>query len=172
MALIVEDGTGKVDAESYASVADADSYHTKFGSFTDWDAFTTAQKEVALRKATQYLDGEFRNRYLGRRTNDDQALEWPREFVVDSDDIDLDDDVIPQELIDATSRLALDAATDSDLYPVLTTPGAVKRTRDKVGPLESEIEYQGSASQRKDYNAFIERLIRRWLIAGNTVERS
>ena len=51
MSLVVEDGTGKADAESYISVADADTYHSNRGN-TDWAALTTTEKEQLLRGAT------------------------------------------------------------------------------------------------------------------------
>jgi len=55
MPLIVEDNTGLANAESYISVADADVYLANMGR-TSWAAATTAAKEIALRKATQYID--------------------------------------------------------------------------------------------------------------------
>ena len=53
MTLVIEDGTGKSNAESYISVADADTYHSNRGN-TDWAALTTAEKERLLRIATDY----------------------------------------------------------------------------------------------------------------------
>lgn len=75
MALIVEDGTGLANAESYVSVAFADDYHERYGN-ADWAALGTDQKEIALRKATQYLDSEYS--FIGDRKTTTQALEWPR----------------------------------------------------------------------------------------------
>lgn len=57
MALIVEDGTGLADAESYLSVADADTYHADRNNEA-WQDYSTAEKEAALRKATQYITGD------------------------------------------------------------------------------------------------------------------
>lgn len=74
MALTVEDGTGLTTAEAYVSVADADAYHTAYGN-TGWTG-TEAAKEVALRRATQYIDSRYR--FRGVRKDADQALEWPR----------------------------------------------------------------------------------------------
>lgn len=74
MTLIVEDGTGLPTAESYASVAFADAYHTAFGN-TTWTG-ADSEKEIALRKATQYLDTEYS--FVGSKKLPAQALEWPR----------------------------------------------------------------------------------------------
>ena len=55
MTLIVEDGTGKSDAESFASVASADAQMTALG-ITIWTSLVTEEKEQALRRATQYME--------------------------------------------------------------------------------------------------------------------
>jgi len=102
MALVVEDGTGKSNAESYLSVADCDTYHTNMGN-TGWAGDATV-KEVALRKATKFLDNKFRLRWKGTRTNEDQALAWPRSNVEDIDGFYYDSDGIPQTLKDATAE--------------------------------------------------------------------
>lgn len=80
MALITEDGTGKVDAESLISVTDADTYFAARGD-TVWAALLTAAKEAALRKATDYLVAEYSLRWAGMRVTVTQALDWPRAWV-------------------------------------------------------------------------------------------
>jgi hypothetical protein len=75
MALVVEDGTGLANAESYLSVDDATVYHTKFGN-AGWTGEVPVL-ERALRRATQYLDAEYR--YKGCKLNTTQALQWPRD---------------------------------------------------------------------------------------------
>ena len=45
MALIVEDGTGLANAESYVSVADATTYHTNYGN-TAWTAIIRSTARV------------------------------------------------------------------------------------------------------------------------------
>jgi hypothetical protein len=80
MALVVEDGTGKADAESYISVADADTYFSNRGNAA-WAALSTAQKEQNLRKATDYLGQVYRQRWKGTRVSGEQALDWPRAYV-------------------------------------------------------------------------------------------
>ena len=64
MALVVEDGTGKTDADSYLSLVDADAYNLAHSASTDWNGAVEAVKEKALRLATQYLDG---NRFAQMR---------------------------------------------------------------------------------------------------------
>lgn len=78
MPLTVEDGTGLATADSYASRADADTYHAARGNAA-WSAASTDARDAALRKATQYLDTRYR--WVGSRLTVTQALEWPRYFV-------------------------------------------------------------------------------------------
>ena len=83
LTLIKEDGTGKVDANSYADVADADAYHAGHLYATAWKAATADQKAVALVMATRLIDAEYQ--FGGVKTMDSQALLWPRYRCVDPD---------------------------------------------------------------------------------------
>ncbi len=129
MSLIVEDGTGLTNAVSYASVAEADAYHSAMG-FTGWTG-VDAVKEVALRKATQYMDIMYRWRGYRRYTT--QALENPRY----DPDMDITRDDLawpPRGLKEACSELAL-RALSGDL--ILDVEDDRPITREKVGPLET-----------------------------------
>lgn len=72
--IVVEDGTGKSDANSYISVADARSYATNRGI-----ALPANDDDIAamLINSTDYLQ-TFECEYVGYRTTDVQALSWPR----------------------------------------------------------------------------------------------
>ena len=83
LTLIKEDGTGKVDANSYASAADGDTYHDGHLYATAWTAATLANKEKALVMATRLIDGEYQ--FNGFKRSDAQALQWPRERCDDPD---------------------------------------------------------------------------------------
>jgi hypothetical protein len=138
MAIVVEDGTGKPDANSYASVATADAYHADRGN-TAWLA-EQAAKETALVRATQYIESRYRGRWPGTRLKlRDQRLEWPRygafvnygpDYVADSyvrdnslavDKWPIGTNEVPQELIDATCEAALrELAKPGQLQPDVT----------------------------------------------------
>lgn len=77
MALVHEDGTGLPEAESFASVAAADSYFDNRGNAT-WPGLTTEAKEAALRLATDYMGAVFGPLWRSDRKTDAQALDWPR----------------------------------------------------------------------------------------------
>jgi hypothetical protein len=76
LTLIKEDGTGKVDANSYADVADGNAYHDGHLYATAWTAASDDQKAVALVMASRLVDAEFQ--FNGTRTNAVQGLQWPR----------------------------------------------------------------------------------------------
>lgn len=105
LTLTKEDGTGKVDANSYASVADGDAYHDGHLYATAWTAATTASREKALVFATRLIDAEFR--FKGVKASTTQALQWPREECRDPDGADdLASDAVPSAVVNATCELA------------------------------------------------------------------
>lgn len=105
LTLIKEDGTGKLDANSYAAVADGDAYHDGHLYASAWTAATTANKEKALVFATRLIDTEFR--FKGMKANSTQTLQWPREECRDPDGADdLASDAVPSAVVQATCELA------------------------------------------------------------------
>lgn len=148
MALIVEDGSGLANAESYVSVSDCAAYAVARDL-----PFATApseKAEAALRRATAYIDNTYRTRFPGQRKKFRlQALEWPRVGVVDMNGFPVTSDEVPVEVVRATCEAAVrELASPGSLNPDVT-PGKVKK-RAKVG--EIEVEYAvgvgGVASQQ------------------------
>lgn len=131
MALVVEDGTGLSTAESYISVADADTRHSDLGN-TAWAALSTGAKEAALRAATDYMEGSYRQAWKGTRRTRDQALSWPRYGVI-VDGWCIDSTIVPAEVAGACADLALRAST-------ATLAPDIERAviREKIGALETE----------------------------------
>ena len=74
---------------------------------SSWAAASEADRETAKRKAAQYLDLQFSQRWRGERANETQALAWPRSGVYDDDGYAIDSDSIPQKLKDAEAVAAL-----------------------------------------------------------------
>lgn len=121
MTLIIEDGTGKPDAESYASAADLVLYAGKFGVTIPADE--TAQ-EALLRRAALAMDGKT---WKGRKTDSDQALAWPRRGV----ELDCQikpDNYLPARIQYGQMALAAEIHTD-DVDPIDQRQGAVIRER-------------------------------------------
>lgn len=151
MTLNVETGTGSASAESYASVADADTYHAALGN-TAWAAasVTTPAKEIALRQATQYLDRVYGRRFVGERYSKTQALKWPREDWEDEDGDFVTGLSIPTGLKNACMELALRAIAE-DLLPDIAEPSSIAGESVSVGPISVSTDYAGPKSQVKRY---------------------
>jgi hypothetical protein len=133
VALVVEDGTGLANAESYISVADASSRLANRG-MTNWATLTNTEMEQALRRATDYIEQALRERWIGIRLHNHQALSWPRWNAL-VDGYPIDPNSVPADIANACADLAVKAA-GGDLNVDLTR--AV--TREKVGPIETEYE--------------------------------
>lgn len=147
MALIVEDGTGLTTAESYASVADATTYHASFGN-TDWAASTTGEQEIALRKATAYLDQVYSDSWIGNRKTAEQALDWPRVYAYDTDGYLIDDDVVPIQVKKATYEAALRVIQGLLLTPDITSSESdITFEKVQVGPISIAQSFQGGKSE-------------------------
>lgn len=129
--IIVEDGTGVANANSFVSVEDARTYAEARGV-----EFPADDDEVAsmLIRAADYLEAQ-ECRFQGKRTSSSQALAWPRTGVVLNCD-DVPPNVIPKSLIAAQVQLAMAIAAGFDLQPNISPQDYV--TREKVGPIETE----------------------------------
>ena len=81
MAVTIDATAGGANANSYVTLTDANTLVEAMISSADvqkWTTGNTDSRHRALAAATQRLD---RERFLGARTNDTQALQWPREGV-------------------------------------------------------------------------------------------
>lgn len=76
MTLVVEDGTGLPNSESYVSEVTFKAYSDARGF--NYSTYTDTQIEQACRRGAQFVDS-YRFRFSGFRTNRHaQAMEWPR----------------------------------------------------------------------------------------------
>lgn len=143
MALIVENGTGLSDAESYASVSDADDYFAKRGN-TAWTALTLAEKEHSLRKAAlNYMLPVFYGRWKGQRMSATQRMDFPRIGVIKDTHPVLSDE-IPDELKWANAELAVRASQGELISDEERTV-----LSEKVGSLQ--VTYSEHGSKKKQY---------------------
>jgi hypothetical protein len=128
MAIVVEDGTGKTDANSYVSSADLTTYANN-------RSVTLSGGDEILYKAMDYIESQ---PFAGDKYTDEQALQWPRTgvylygFTVNYDEI-------PQLLIDAVCEAAI--AIDGGAEPL----AALGRTTssESVGPISVSYEQGG-----------------------------
>lgn len=148
MSLIVEDGAGRANAESYAAVADVDAYQAALGN-TLWAGLNETEKEQALRRATQFMRMAYRVRWAGRRVTQAQALDWPRYDVV-VDEFPVLSTTVPSDVMAACCELALRAA-GGDLLPDMEL-GSNQIKREKIGPLDTEY-FQANVDARERFPA-------------------
>ena len=121
ISITVEDGSEVAGANSYLSLAAADTYHEAVIESAVWDEATTDEKNRALVQATRVLGTQYR--WKGCRTTSTQPLAWPRKTMV-YDGVGIDDDVIPQVLKDAQAEIARE---------LLVTDGFVVRPESAAG---------------------------------------
>ena len=139
MALVIEDGTGKTDSNSFASVAEAISYAADRGF--DFPS-VTADVEKLLIQAGDFILS-FEEQFQGYRTNQNQRLSFPRVNVLMYKGVDyVGADEIPNQLKEAQMRFAV-SANGGELRPDGTGQEVIK---EKVGPLEVQYAERGSGS--------------------------
>ena len=141
--MIVENGTGLKNADSYVSVEFADSYFSTRGEKT-WAEFETTAKEALLIKATDYLEAMYIDKWKSTKLKADQALACPRVGFG-----------VPERLKKAVCELALKANSGELVADVerLTT-------KEKVGSIE--VEYSEYADPATKY-AYVLNLLKPYL---------
>jgi hypothetical protein len=154
MALIVEDGTGVANANSYISLVDARAWAVSRGLTL---SAVDATLESALIRAMDFVESQ-RSRFSGAKTSATQALQWPRTGA-SLDGVELEATVIPAELKSAQVQLAFEAQT-ADLQPTGTGQEVL---REKIDVIETQYAERGAGSVVPQFNkamAFLEPLFK------------
>jgi hypothetical protein len=154
---VVEDGTAKPDSTSYATTSQFVQYWLNRG--TDYSSNSTTEIKQWLNKATEYIDLNYN--FEGSRVDEDQALKWPRYGVIDKDGIEIEDDVIPEDIIDAACYLAAQVQNGT-LQEIITN---VKS--ESYGPVSKT--YSGPAGA-KTYSA-VDNYLKYYIIQGVKMQR-
>ena len=111
MALVVEDGTGKSDADSFISLFDARAFSEKYGITLPTN---DAAAEVALRQGCQYVELQ-QKCFSGSRLTSTQALSWPRTGATNSYGAEYADGDMPAQLGYAQVYAAAEYAAGKDV---------------------------------------------------------
>lgn len=160
--MIVEDGTGLSNADSYVSLTEANTYATA-RNLAKWTG-SDAVKQAALISATQFIDATYA--FKGTLVRFEQALSWPRLDVYDRDLRSVLG--VPKQVKQATIELAIVALTQ----PLIASPeiAAVKRKKVKAGSVETETEYAVSGGSNVDASpsVFAERLLSDLIKSGSS----
>lgn len=143
MSLVIENGEGLSNSESYIDVEFADAYFLKRG-ITQWATLTN--KESLIIRAMDYIENNYS--YKGTKLVSTQSLQFPR--LIDGET------VYPIALKNAVCELAL-KSNDEDLLA-----DTDKTTiREKVGDLE--IEYDPNQDNVKSFN-YVNKLLAPYLV--------
>lgn len=172
MTFTVQDAAGvQKTANSYLSVAAFKTYHADRG--VDVSAWDTKQLEQALVRATDYIEQRWLRRFRGVKQFTDCRLSFPRSYLFDENGVLVAG--IPKALEEATAEYAYRALTASLLtYPTVDASGApVTRKTEKVGPLETTIEYgaNGTPETIRPWPA-ADKLMMKIIVSSGTITRS
>ncbi len=152
MTLTVEDGTGLENANSYADVAEGDAYFADRPTQNAvWSVKTVEEREETLILATSYLDAQYGGKWIGRKNERDNALDWPRADAVTLDLYTMPADEVPARLKRATFEAAFLSAPVGTvtLLPTVTSPATgIRSTKRKADVVEETIVYSGSGAEQ------------------------
>lgn len=155
--MVVEDGTGLATANSYISIADADTYFTQQGTAGAAWAAPDALKTEYLVRAAAALDDLYGRKYISYLPASDdtiQGLLWPRENVWDRHNRRIPAGNIPQEVKDAQCEMALLAQNGISLYPEGRAGNNILSESVAVGELSQSVTYQRQPEEQAMYENY------------------
>lgn len=150
--MVVEDGTGLSDADSFVSVTYAETYFST-RNVTEWASLLN--KEALLIQATDYMEAVYSEAWKGTTLLDTQALSFPR--IIDYDT------VYPDRLLKAVCELALKANGGS-----LLTDVDQRTIEEKIDVIT--VKYAEYSDQKTQYS-FVYSLISPYLMSGGTSKK-
>jgi hypothetical protein len=138
VAATIDATLGGASANSYVTLADANTYFQTVPDSATWDNKTDDQKNRAIISATRWIDVLS---FYGDRCSETQALKWPREdYKVDG--IELACTLIPVGIKVATYELARALANDTD---AITGTTGTTGLYDQVELGELKVKYKDSS---------------------------
>ena len=182
MSVIKETGTIVIGANSYATSAEANTYHESHGN-TAWDNFDEEVKDAALVRGTLMLESRYRGRWIGYKTNNSSAdpktaqlLAWPRRKLrdqnpdtvstltplEDSDGIEIGINIVPLQVQQACMEAAYMQASGNAMVPDVVARGRYV-TKTKVDVIEQTFS---TATPAIDRFPLIDQLLQDLAVAG------
>lgn len=152
--LIVEDGTGVMNANSLISRDEALAFINDRLLGDRYEAFLNSapdQQSAALILATEHLDGCYGGRFKGypRYAN---HLSWPRQLVT-LHGTTLPNNEVPQKVKLAVLEIAAELAKGTNLDPTIgfdpASPGAEVEITQELGPLKESRRFSAASSFSK-----------------------
>jgi hypothetical protein len=160
MASVIVETVGDPDANSYVTMAEAITYMGDRLHKSAWENAGSAEKTAALIWAARLIDS--RVEWMGSRTDESQAMAWPRMYVPDPDPAYTTDtslygylpsDVIPVDIKNAQFELAL-ALLNGD---VTAEPGSTGLSSLAVGSLK--LDFAGNSQQPETFPRQVDEII-------------
>lgn len=127
--LVVENGTGLANANTYIDVAYLQQYAEEMGESLPTDA--EELKSLVL-QAMPFIESQ---KYQGIKSSYEQALQWPRKYVR-ANGYDIPTNVVPNDIKKAQASAAVLINGGVDLMPTGGTSGAI--TEETVGPITTK----------------------------------
>lgn len=132
--LVVEDGTGRSDANALVSLTEAKTYWD--GRGTSYSSYTDDQLNGAIVRASAFLTNAFV--WQGLKVNGrDQVMPFPRHALLDRDNWPVSSTEVPREVVAACSEIALyEAANPEAMNPQVVLSEKVRS--EQVGSIRVE----------------------------------
>ena len=127
--MVVEDGTGISNANSYTDLVFADQYNEDRGR-TDWAALSDDAKSSYLITGTTYLENFKLFPWRGSKKTYAQGLQWPRTGASENHGQPVPDDAVPTQIMEANCELSFYLSEGNELQPPsAVTPNGVKQEK-------------------------------------------
>lgn len=143
MAVTIVATAGGATANSYCTLAQANTYHEERLHIDDWTNASTSKKNSALVWATRILD-EVMNWY-GYKNSSVQALRWPRSSIYDQDGYPVTSSAIPIFLREATAEFARHLIIEDRTLE--TNRDTIGYKKMEIGDLKLEIDPDPTAKK-------------------------
>lgn len=125
----------------YGTNAGAGTYHSARGNAA-WASASESDQDAALLRASEYIDNNWRQLFYGYKTGGRaQVREWPRDDVLvwnGALQIELPNDEVPVEVIDATYEAALRELNSPGYFNPDIIPGKNKKSVSITGAVAVE----------------------------------
>lgn len=165
MTFIVEDGSGRIDANALVDVSFVDRYADDMG-VSSWGLneellapdLLLIRKQRAIVVGSRWLSSAYIWRGYPRSV--DQALEWPRTMIQTPADY-----VIPQRVKYAAAEAAIRAYVGIEMSPDLDRGGMI--LSEKVGPIA--VTYSEDAPGGVEYTV-VTSLVREWSLGSRNTQ--
>lgn len=153
---------GGAESNSYLTLAEADAYFLDALHATAWTSATEGDRGKAIVSATRFIDAKFI--FKGVKTDQAQALSFPRYGVANLDGYNYDSDELPPRLKDATAELALSLLAGG--ISAFSDPSTGIR-KVKAGVVEVEFDKEDRVETiTDDVSALISHLVKNSLNSG------